>query len=138
MDLLETTTKHEFLLEAPLQVLHEESREWLEDIEFWKDEAAFLLKLLIEKTKEGVLNTQTSSLKEAEKELLAVSVEKLEDLRIEVADHEKFLARLLEVKHPDEQLYRTRHKAIVEKFRRFALEYRDMKHTLFQAAKGRG
>jgi hypothetical protein len=119
MELLETVTKHEFLLEAPLQVLHEESREWLAEIDFWKDEAAFLFRLIIEKTKGGAVFLQTQDVKDAEKELITISAEKLEDMRLEVVEHEKFLARIMEVRHQDGHLYRSRHKEIVDKFRRF-------------------
>ena len=41
-----TSPKSEYLLEAGLDVLHFESREWLSDLKFQKSELDFFLKLL--------------------------------------------------------------------------------------------
>ena len=39
---METTNlKNTFLLGASLNILHQESREWMDAVEFWKDETRF-------------------------------------------------------------------------------------------------
>ena len=54
---MNTTTlnpKRELLLGAGLDVLHQESQEWLDTIDFWKDETRFFANLLQKKvTKDG-------------------------------------------------------------------------------------
>jgi hypothetical protein len=40
MELL-TSQKMEYLLDASLQALHAESLEWIQEIDFWKDEMIF-------------------------------------------------------------------------------------------------
>ena len=62
MQELLTSSKKDFLLEAPLEILHSESLEWLEEVEFWKDESAFFYALILEKTK---LNPSAFNTKEA-------------------------------------------------------------------------
>ncbi|MBI4947540.1 MAG: hypothetical protein HY840_14200 [Bacteroidetes bacterium] len=130
-----SSEKHAFLLEAPLEVLHAESLEWLEEIEFWKDESAFFYTLVIEKTKQNLETFKTKESKDIEKHLVYISAEKLDDLRIEVQAHEQFLARLIGNIKLDDQLYRRRHKAIAEKIHSFESEFKEMKKKVFLSAK---
>jgi hypothetical protein len=129
-----TSPKSSFLLEAPLEVLHAESQEWLEEVEFWKDEAAFFYALIIEKTKQNPSVFNTKDAKEVEKHLIYVSAEKIDDLKMEVQGHERFLSRLIENPKLDDQLYRSRHKAITEKIHAFEKEFREMKRKVFQVS----
>ncbi|MBA3706528.1 MAG: hypothetical protein H0W84_11715 [Bacteroidetes bacterium] len=48
MELL-ANPKSKYLLDAGLEILHEQSIEWLNDIEFWHDEIAFFYSLVIKK-----------------------------------------------------------------------------------------
>jgi hypothetical protein len=111
-----TSPKNTFLLEAPLQVLHSQSLEWLEETEFWKDEVAFFYALIIEKTKQNPAAFTSKESKEVERHLIYVSSEKIDDLKMEVQAHEQFLARLIDNPKLDEQAYRLRHKTITEKY----------------------
>ena len=137
MEQLLAPAKSDFLLEAPFEVLHEESVEWLDEIKFWKDECAFFYALIIGKTKESPL-LKTKPAKEVERHLIYISVERLDDIRMEVESHEKFLSRIIDSKRIDEQLYRKRHKAISGKFRAFEKEYKEMKKKIFALAKKKG
>lgn len=125
------SAKTAFLLEAPLEVLHCESLEWLEEIEFWRDESAFFYSLIIGKTKQNPSAFKTKESKDIEKHLIYISAEKLDDLKIEVQAHERFLAKIMDNIKLDEQLYRLRHKAIAEKFHTFEIEYKEMKRKIF-------
>lgn len=126
-----TSAKNTFLLEAPLEVLHSQSLEWLEEIEFWKDEAAFFYTLIIEKTKQNPSVFKTKESKDMEKHLIYVSAEKIEDLKMEVVSHERFLSRIMDDPKLDEQLYRARHKAIATKILAFEREFKEMKRKVF-------
>lgn len=130
MEKLLTPAKASFLLEAPLEVLHEESLEWLEEIEFWKDETAFFYSLIIKRTKNSPL-LKTKQFKDIERHLIYISAEKLDDLKLEVKQHEKFLKRIIEDIRLDEQLYRSRHKQIAKKLNSFEKEFKDMKRKIF-------
>jgi hypothetical protein len=128
------TKKTTFLLKAPLEVLHSESVEWLEEIEFWKDEVAFFYKLIMKETKENPDVFKTKEAKEVEKKLIQVAVHSLDELKLEVTEHEKFLARLMENSKLDAQLYHDRHASIVSKFAQFGNEYKQMKKEVFRLA----
>ena len=129
-----TSSKSTFLLEAPLEVLHSESLEWLEEVEFWKDESAFFYALIIGKTKENPV-FETTEAKDIESHLVYLFAEKLDDFKMEVKGHEKFLAKLLESAKMNEQLYRTRHQTISEKMHNFEKEFKEMKKKIFLLAK---
>lgn len=88
-----TNLKNAFLLGASLEILHEESKEWLDTIEFWKDETKFFEDLLHKKqpsdTDKALHAQLILSLKNVSLELLNV----LED---DIKDHGKQLAQLME------------------------------------------
>lgn len=134
MEKLLAPAKSTYLLEAPLEILHEESLEWLEEIEFWKDETAFFYALIIKRTKDSAVWT-TKQAKEVERHLVYVSAERLDDLRLEVKNHEKFLNRILNNSQLSEEYYRIRHKEITEKMQNFEWEYRSMKKKIFTLTK---
>ena len=136
MEKLLAPARGSYLLEVPLEVLHEESIDWLGEIEFWKDEAAFFYSLILKRTK-GTPLLKTKEAKEVERHLVYVSAERLDDLRIEVSQHEKFLARLLKTDHIDERLYRKRHQEISVNMAAFEKEFREMKKKIFKLAKKR-
>jgi hypothetical protein len=127
-----TSPKSTFLLDAPLEVLHSESLEWLEEVEFWKDESAFFYALLIGQTKEHSPIIETKNSKDIERHLIYVSAEKLDDFKMEVERHEKFLVGLLGSSRMDEQLYRIKHHNISEKIQNFEKEFKEMKSKVFK------
>ena len=127
--------KFSFLLEAPLEVLHSESLEWLQEIEFWKDESAFFYVLIIGRTKKNTPAFNTKNAKDVERHLVYVSAEKLDDLIMEVKAHERLLAGLMDSLRPDEQLYRSRHRRITAKIHAFENEFKEMKIKIFSLAK---
>lgn len=126
------SAKKLFLLEAPLEVLHAESLEWLEEIELWKDETSFFYALIIDRAKTSPLIFTTKEAKDIERHLVYVSAEKLDDLAMEVRGHEKFLSRMMKSGRMDEQLYRSRHKIISKKIHAFETEFRKMKNKIFK------
>ncbi|HEY0031288.1 MAG TPA: hypothetical protein VGC65_11055 [Bacteroidia bacterium] len=134
MKLMSFATKT-YLLEAPIEILHEESLEWLDAIEFWKDEVAFFYKLIMEKDREDILKFQAKDVDSIEKHLIQISVEKLDALKGEVQEHEKFLTKMMEDPKLDEQLYRARHKQLATKFHDFESEFKLMKMKIFQMVK---
>lgn len=135
MILLIESAKSDFLLEAPLEILHEESQEWLDEVEFWKDEIAFFYALIVGKTRKSTAVLKTKEGKSIENHLVYVSAETLNDLKLEVQTHERFLSRLMDDVTLSEQTYRSKHKAIAKKIHDFENEFREMKKKVFQLAK---
>ncbi len=134
MEKLLAPSRSTFLLEAPLEVLHEESLEWLDEIEFCKDEAAFFYSLILKRAKELPL-LKTKQAKNVESHLIYFSAERMDDMKIEISSHEKFLSRIIDRPDLDEQLYRKRHKEISQKFHEFMQEFRQMKRKIFELVK---
>ena len=134
MNLIESS-KNEFLLEAPLEILHSQSIEWLEEIEFWKDESAFFCKLIAQRSKKATPLLNTKQAREVERDLIYICAEKLDDLLLEVRSHEKFLFRIMNEDRIDKQLYRSRHRTLAGKISDFEKEFRGMKKKIFQFVK---
>lgn len=85
--------KPEYLLDASLESLHAESTDWLNEIDFWRDEMAFFYKLLHRKETRDAFPSET--LAAMEKELVSITGDKLDQLRDHVIRHERSLADLL-------------------------------------------
>lgn len=133
MKLLETP-KGNFYLAAPIEILHRESAEWLKEIEFWKDEAAFFYTLLLKK---GDKKPKTKAILNIENHLIYISSEKLDDLKLEIQTHERFLAGILESVRPDNEKYRTKHLSLSKKMYDFENEFKALKRQIFSFVKGK-
>lgn len=122
--------KRTFLLEAPIEVLHEESLEWLEEIEFWKDEITFFFRLMLTKNNQ---RPKTKMAQDIESQLIYLSSEKLDDLRLSVQSHERFLSEMMKTaKWLDEKVYRSKHRNLSKKFQAFEIEIKNLKTKIFQ------
>ncbi|RLD20108.1 MAG: hypothetical protein DRI69_06900 [Bacteroidetes bacterium] len=80
-----------FLLGAGLDVLHQESREWLETTSFWEDEMKFIDKLL---HRSEPLNQDLKAHKEMMESLHHLHDDFLNQLIEDVIEQEQLLARL--------------------------------------------
>jgi len=124
--------KKDFYLEVPLVVFHQHCLEWMEDIAFWKIEIKFLYKLVHRGMKNDPGVFKSAEAKKVEKQLLHISAQALDEWLREIKDHEKFLNKVLKKpRGQDEDLYRTQHKKLAERFRKFEIEYRRMKKKIF-------
>jgi abortive infection bacteriophage resistance protein len=123
--------KETWLLEAPIEVLHRESAEWLEEIEFMKDEAAFFYGLIIRRLKTPYDPLNAEELKSIENHLIFISTNMLAMLQDSVVKHERFLTKMMEEAKQDEQSYRQRHLTLAKKIHDFEQEYKDLKRKIF-------
>lgn len=124
-----TPAKWEFLLEAPIRILHEESIEWLGEIAFFRKEIAFFF-MLLEKIIE--INSQQKTLLSIENQLIDLSSKKLDALNMEVQRHEEFLVVIMKTRRHDESIYRSKHNKLSKKFRDFEKEMKTFKRNFFQ------
>jgi hypothetical protein len=130
MELL-TSPKTTFLLDAGLDVLHEQSSEWLNEIAFWRDEAAFFYSLIVTKTFKSVPTTSKNDLEKIEKELIGITGGELDELENAVAEHEKFLSYLMECQDENQKSYRNKHKELTNTFNQFEKRYKFLKKEIF-------
>lgn len=134
METLPTATTA-YLLDSGIETLHSQSMEWLEDIAFWRDEAAFLYALEVSKTGKAVPVKAKGKLEKIDNTLLKMSAGELDSLYDKVEAHEKFLDRLISSKREDEESYREKHKQIGEEIIKFGQRFRALKRDIFELVK---
>jgi len=131
MELL-TSPKATYLLEADLTVLHEESREWLNDISFWCDEIAFFYTLMIKKVDKDYGLENKSELAHIQDEILSLSGKEFSDMETVIKQHENYLSSLLESDLlKDERGFRDSHRAISSQVHAFDLRIHKLKKNIF-------
>ena len=122
--------KTEILLGAGLNVLHQESREWLDTIAFWKHETKFFADLLNKK-----------EIKESEFGKMLKYLDKIHEnlfdyLSDDIKEHEKLLARLEKgEKGIADGDYRDEHRRLSESMVLFENDFREFKKMVFGYAK---
>ena len=120
---------------ASLEVLHQESRNWLSTVAFWKDEVRFMHNLIVKNFIFFFSNDQKGSLDALVKKITEIEETKLNVLKAEVVNHEKRLSDHLKYQVDlDLQDFRTEHTGITEHFNLFQNNYRMLKSELFRLA----
>ena len=134
MEVLKQATA-DYLLDAGIETLHQQSIEWLEDIAFWRDETAFLYALEVSKTLKDVPVAAKAKLEKIDKELIRISGGDLDDLYKKVEEHEEYLDAILSSKREDEEIYRNKHKQIAADVAKLANRIKALKMEIFEIAK---
>lgn len=126
--------KQSFLLGASLDVLHQESTEWMDTIDFWKDEAKFFDKLLkIKNPIEDKKYNEMNLLESLEK----VQGDLVDQLREDVLEHEKLLVKLEKNESGQSDWdYREKHRRLKKRMELMENEFRAFKKVLFGYFKG--
>ncbi len=130
MELLRSP-KTTYLLEAGLEVLHQQSREWLSEIIFWRDETAFFYSLIVKKTLKSVPLNAKNKIQKIENELIKITGADLGNLESEVIQHEHYLNRLILTNRLDEREYRNKHRELTLKFMEFEYRLKNLKKEVF-------
>lgn len=129
------TPKSSYLLEAGIEILHEESMEWLSEITFWHEEGSFLFTLFVKNLKK-----QSPASPDLKEELLSIEREllhlrrsggELDSLKHKVEQHERFLALVLENEIGSERNYRDEHRELANEFHMFEKIFKDLKKKIF-------
>jgi hypothetical protein len=130
MNTKESNPKRDLLLGAGLDVLHQESREWLETIGLWKDETKFFANLLDKKVaKDSEYGNMLKYLDKTHASLFDYLVD-------DIIAHEKLLSRL----HKGEKGladadYRDEHRRLYESMVLFENDFKEFKKMVFGYAK---
>lgn len=126
--------KAQFLLGAGLDVLHFESREWLDTIAFWKDELKFF-DLLLKKNKAS--EKSNPDFEKMLKNLDKIHVDLFEDLEDSIVEHEKLLSRIERgEKGLSDADYRAKHNIILLRMNTFTQDFKVFKSIVFNYVKG--
>ncbi len=118
-----------------LETLHYHSREWLSEIDFWKDELRFMQNLLQKHflfffEKEGV-----TAVNELTTRLSSTLTEGLNQLEQDVQLHEKRLVALIKSsKKQREDAYRMEHGQLEDRLNQYAKHFKKVKRELFKMA----
>jgi hypothetical protein len=130
-----TAPKAKYLLEGGLEVLHSQSIEWLSEVAFWRDEAAFFHELVAEKTKKPMSLKAKDSFQKIESELVKLKTGELDELEDAVEAHEVYLDKLMQNIYKDEESYREKHRALTYKFHITESQIKKLKKEVFKLSK---
>jgi hypothetical protein len=131
MELL-TSPKSMYLLEAGLEVLHQETNEWRSDLQFWTEEIPFFLNLIRRDKNQSIPKSAKASLERIEGELLQIITEEIDKLNVEVELHEYFLCKMMETPEKDQQDYREKHKQLSIRVGEFEKRFKLLKMEIFK------
>ncbi|WNH07778.1 hypothetical protein [Thalassobellus suaedae] len=125
--------KAQFLLGAGLDVLHFETKEWLETIAFWKDEVRFFDNLLKKK-----VSAETSKQEYAEmlKNLDKIHKDLFNDFEDDIMSHERMLSKLEQgEKGLSDGQYRDKHHHLLGRMNTFKSNFNQFKKIVFDYVK---
>lgn len=130
MDLESSKARKEILLGIGLNVLHQESREWLNRIAFWKDEARFFGDLLDRKQ---IIESQYGQVLNY---LDKIHVALFDYLTEEIVAHQKLLSGLEKgEEHLSDDDYREKHQNLKEQMDLFTNDFKEFKKMVFGYAR---
>lgn len=133
MDTKTLNPKAKYLLGAGLDVLHHESREWIETIDFWKDETRFFDKLL---KQTNLIDKEKLEYGQMLKGLDTIHKDLFEDLKDAVINHEQFLSRLEKgEKGKSDSQYRDKHAHLKKRIETFTRDFKAFKNIIFDYVK---
>lgn len=122
--------KTTYLLDASLETLHSESREWLNEIAFWNEEMAFFYKLI--HLREPHIAFPTAGLADLEKKLIQITSEQLGKLKAAVEGHEHILGMLIRNNSfGEEREYRDAHRSLLGQVHEQQGIIKDFKKNVF-------
>lgn len=125
--------KVSLLLGASLNVLHFESKEWLDTVNFWKDEVKFFDNLLKKKTAKNESEQEYGKTLENLDKIHANLFKYLEN---DIIAHEKLLSILEKgEKGLSDSVYREKHSHLLARMESFKTEFNQFKKVVFDYVK---
>ena len=133
MNTLIANPKAQYLLGAGLDVLHFESREWLDTLDFYTDEVRFFENLLNKKEASKNNNPEYEKML---KDLDKIHKDLFDDLKESIIKHEQLLSRIeLSEKGLSDNDYREKHQHIYNKMNTFSNDFKTFKKIVFDYSK---
>jgi len=125
-----TNPNSEYLHDASLETMHAQSREWLNEVDFWIEEMAFFYSLI--HMREPHIFLPTVGIADLERELITLTSEHLLKLKMGVESHERALARMVKnISLDEEHEYRETHQRLLEEMNRLQEGIRKFKKSVF-------
>lgn len=122
--------KTDYLLDASLGTLHNESVAWLKELDFLEDEMAFFYKLLHNEKFSNAF--PSAEVAEIDKALVKLNAENLDKVKDAVENHERQLAVVFKSALPgEEQVYRESHRRLLIDMHNLDEEFRSFKKKVF-------
>ena len=135
MTMLIENPKANLLLDAGLDMLHQESLEWINMIAFWKDEIPYLQKLM---RKVGPIEEDQLHQLEILSGLTKINDYIFDQLQGQIGEHEKMLSQLYQrAKGIADDYYRVTHNDIKRQVNLVEKELHLLKHLVFKFSKNR-
>lgn len=124
--------KTEYLLQGGLEVLHEQSYEWLSEVDFIKEEISFFNTLL---KKKDVTDFPTEQLAALSKKLTSFNSD-LTVLHNKIIEHERWLADMIKTNTLGRQeSYRKVHREVMEDVKKRYADFVQLKKDIFSFVK---
>lgn len=126
--------KAKYLLEAGLDILHFETKEWISEVRFYFDELKIFNHLISQRIGSSTMEGQghKTLYRNLDGMLQKLSKEMLHELKA----HETYLSELLDAETKGHDLdYRSKHKMISEKMEVLKEAVRDLKKAIFEYIK---
>tara|TARA_R110002111_G_scaffold62455_1_gene103459 strand:- start:1338 stop:1736 length:399 start_codon:yes stop_codon:yes gene_type:complete len=125
-----SSPKKEILLGSALDMLHKESKEWTNNIAFWKDEVKFFSDLLDHE------QVNASEYGQMLQYLDKIHASLFDYLAADILDHERLLSRLVKGEEGlSDQDYRGKHAVLKEQMDLFTNDFKELKKMVFGYAK---
>ena len=122
-----------YLLEISLEDLHQESRTWLSEIEFWRTELLFFQKIMKKRAMKLVAVEERNGIFSDPNYLIQKRI--LDQFEQDIREHEKNLKNMIQEKVPfNEQFYRDVHKNFLAQFKAFDLDFKQYRMDLYSWA----
>lgn len=133
MNTVISNPKTTLLLGAGLNILHFESREWIDTLEFWKDEVKFFENLLNKKKyKDESKQEYARMLKNLDK----IHKDLFNDFEADLMAHERILSRLEQgEKGLSDGEYREKHRHLLGRMETFKIDFQQFKKIVFDYVK---
>lgn len=119
------------MLEASIETLHQQTNEWLNELELWIDETIFFSGYVAQLTKTQVPLKAKKVFIKINGELLNLSGGELDELKKELDAHIHGLSELLQTKPDNENEYRKTHQHLGFKIQRMETRFRELKKAIF-------
>jgi hypothetical protein len=124
------SAKEGYMLNVSIQALHRESLEWLQELDFMKDEAAFFYGLIIQKLETSSGSHHAEEMKSIEDGLFSICTTKLIILQDSVNAHELYLSKMITHKTQNDAKYRSQHGTLLKEMHDLERELRELKKSI--------
>jgi len=130
-------SKMDYLLQRTVEDLHESSRQWMEDIDFWKIELDFFQKLLDDQVAKMHSTEQKQQLDHFQNLIIYYRGELLDQFEQSARRHAKVMGALVASSNGREDgTARNKHVELADKIDSFAHQFRQYKKDLYVFLEG--